>query len=66
MAEAGDEATVSRLLSGGVAVDARDAEGHIRWKALTPAEWAARFGHTETAEFLRTRAAGPGGPAATS
>ncbi|WP_327306812.1 ankyrin repeat domain-containing protein [Streptomyces sp. NBC_01298] len=35
------------------------ADPGIRWKALTPAEWATRFGHTGTAEFLRTRAAGP-------
>ncbi|MCJ0870731.1 ankyrin repeat domain-containing protein [Streptomyces sp. AP-93] len=40
------------------------ADPHIPWKALTPADWATRFGHTETAEFLRTWAAGPDGPAA--
>ncbi|MFE9562212.1 ankyrin repeat domain-containing protein [Streptomyces sp. NPDC006487] len=42
------------------------ADPHLRWKALTPAEWATRFGRTETAEFLRTWAAGPDGPAATA
>ncbi|MFE4259674.1 ankyrin repeat domain-containing protein [Streptomyces sp. NPDC056883] len=42
------------------------ADPHLRWKALTPAEWAARFGHTGTAEFLHTRATGRGGPAATA
>ncbi|MCX4778319.1 ankyrin repeat domain-containing protein [Streptomyces sp. NBC_01264] len=29
------------------------ADPHFRWKALTPAEWATRFGHTETADLLR-------------
>ncbi|MFI5862555.1 ankyrin repeat domain-containing protein [Streptomyces sp. NPDC051546] len=35
------------------------ADPRLRWKGRLPADWAARFGRTGTAEFLRTRAAGP-------
>ncbi|MFD5148770.1 ankyrin repeat domain-containing protein [Streptomyces sp. NPDC058401] len=37
------------------------ADPHLRWRDRTPLEWAERKGRTETAEFLRTWAAGPEG-----
>ncbi|MDD9381311.1 ankyrin repeat domain-containing protein [Streptomyces sp. ZAF1911] len=42
------------------------ADPQLRWRNRTPLQWAEHRGSTETAEFLRTWAAGRGGPAATA